>query len=275
MKHKKELLAFVHIEKAAGSTLNALLEENFTFKCCRVVPLRNRFPVVFDAQDMRIIQRINPFVEVISGHPVRPFCDLGLTRTVNYITLLREPVARYLSHYQHWVEKRNYDLSFEEFLEKKNVRNFQTKKMAGSDDLEAAKKYLDNFFLVGTVENFDDFLKVLQVKMLPREFIIHYEKKNIGSKKTVGKVLSDIEKYQDEIINNNKLDIELYKYALSIFEKEKNKLSYEGNGNELKLKNNKKILLRLYKKMYYEPLIYLVRSYFSRKESKTLPSKLF
>lgn len=267
MKIDKKIYAFVHIEKAAGITFTSILEENFTFKHCRVESLKKRFPVVFDAEDMMVVQRINPFVEAISGHPVRPFSDLGsIIREINYITLLREPVARYLSHYQYWVERMNNPLSFDDFLKDESVQNFQTKKIAGSDDIEIAKKYLDSFFLVGIVEDFDSFLTVLQKKMAPRNFGINYEKKNIGSSKIVNKILFNLDKYKDQIMDNNSLDMELYRYAKNLLEKEK-KVNYPVINKKFNEKNKKKYLWKIFRNYYYTPVLKLFCAYYARKGS--------
>lgn len=267
MTKNRKILAFVHIEKAAGITFSSILDQNFTFKHCRVEPLKKRFPVIFDAQDMRIIQRINPFVEVISGHPVRPFGNLdSAVEEVKYITLLREPVSRYLSHYQFWVERMNNPLTFEEFLNDETVQNFQTKKIAGKDDLELAKKYLDDFFLVGVIEQFDAFLKVFQKKMSPVAIDINYEKKNIGSKRIVKEISSNFDLYEGRIKENNALDFALYSYAKGLFANEVATYSPLKNGE----KDNKQKKLYLYKavrKFYYRPLLKLAQVYYAQSSS--------
>ncbi len=267
MKIDKRIFAFVHIEKAAGTTFTSILENNFTFRHCRVRSLKKNYPVVFDAEDMMIVQRINPFVEVVSGHHVRPFSNLGsIIKDINYVTILREPVSRYLSHYQYWVEKMNNPLRFENFLKNENIHNFQTKKIAGRSDVGIAKKYLDNFFLVGVVEDFDYFLKVLKKKMAPKDFFINYKKKNIGSKKIINSILPSLHKYEDRIIKNNSLDMELYRYAKSL-------LKQEGRNNFPLLmgadngKNRKKYLWKFFRNYYYTPLLKLCCVYYDRKKS--------
>ena len=97
----KKVLAFVHIEKAAGQTFTRILENNYVCRHCRVTPLKKEHHGVFTADAMRTVFRINPFVEAISGHSVRPCSDLkSLLPKVRYVTLMRDPMKRYISHSQ-------------------------------------------------------------------------------------------------------------------------------------------------------------------------------
>ena len=212
-KTKKEIFAFVHIEKAAGTTFIHLLRRNFFLRYIDVRPLSEKSNRIFSLQDLKKYLIINPFLKCIGGHAVVPYSALAnKSLNIKFITLLREPVFRYISHYQYWVEKRQKKISFDEFLKLDWMKNFQVKKIAGSENLTLAKKIIkDWFFLVGIAEEFDEFLICLQMKILPRIFCPYYKIHNVGINNNIKNDI--LSKYYDQIIEKNELDIKLYFYV--------------------------------------------------------------
>jgi len=265
----KKILAFVHIEKAAGQTFTRILENNYIYKHCRVAPLKKEHQGVFTADAMKTIIRINPFVEAISGHSVRPCSDLeSLVPKVRYVTLMRDPVKRYISHYQYWMQILKKNISFEEFLTLESVYNFQTKKIAGSADMIKAKKILkEKVFLVGVVEEFDDFLKILKLKIAPQSFHCGYKRKNVAKANRIRDYINkNWGKYRDRVFENNVLDIELYDFAKNeLFQSEKiaalqssKRINHDINANgNFQIKRG--IVGRLYRNLYFSPIINMIR----------------
>ena len=269
-----ELLAFVHIEKAAGTTLIHLLRSNFFMKYCDVKPLSSTSNRVVTSDDMKKVLCLNPALRCIGGHAVKPFSDLRkVFPQVRYFTLLRDPIRRYLSLYQYWLERLGKKLSFQSFLDVEGLFNFQTKKIAGTDNLHLAKKTLSkDFFLVGIVESFDEFLILFRNKLKPFEFSPYYEVKNVGNNKSpIRKSLPEIfVKYKDEIIKRNQLDIELYDYVKTVLlprEKVIYGPNFDGDLNLFKNSNNgyslkNQIFLNLdcmVRKCYYELIFGIIR----------------
>lgn len=206
------LVAFVHIEKAAGTTLIHILRTIYCGAYLDVRPLTKCSNGVFASRDLKAVRMIVPGLRCIAGHSIVPYSDLS---DVNYITLLRDPVKRYLSHYQHWVERKGLQLTFEEFLDNEEMSNFQTKKIAGSDDVDKAKALLRNrFLLAGCVEEFDAFLVLLaSLTSLPRRYFWYVEEN-----KALNTVIKrpDYDKYREAICQNNACDIELYEYVRGV-----------------------------------------------------------
>jgi len=210
---KKKLLAFVHIEKAAGTTFIHILRHNFFLQYMDVRPFFKQSMGFFTSRDLNIVHKMLPSLRCISGHAVTPFSGLeNSCFEVEYITIMRDPVKRYLSQYQHWVEKKKLDYDFEEFLELDELKNFQTKKYVGTDDLEKAKDILkEKFKLVGYVEAYDQFLVLLDSAFSDIEFDASYRRQNPAHNKISVKELK--EKYIDRIEDNNKVDIALYEFV--------------------------------------------------------------
>ncbi len=208
-----DLLAFVHVEKAAGTTFIHILRHNYFLRYLDVRPFSARSQGVFTADDLRSSHKLLPGLSCIAGHSVKPFSDLNeQAPNIRYITILRDPVKRYLSQYQYWVERMGKSLSFEEFLDTEEVRNFQTRKIARSGEVDEAKQILsEKFFLVGFVEEFDEFLVLLRKKMLPTQFEIRYKQQNLGRNRVPTSDLA--ERYADRILENNRLDMDLYTFV--------------------------------------------------------------
>jgi hypothetical protein len=208
------VLAFVHIEKTAGTTLIHILRKNFFLRHMDVRPLSATGGRELTAGDMRICQRVNPFVASIAGHAVRTYSDLDTWRDdIRYITVLRDPIKRYLSQFQYWNAQLKKDVDFRTFLDDEKTANYQTRQIAGANDIEAAKRVIaSKFFAVGVVEEFDEFLVVLTKKMEPMRFDPSYVVQNEG--KPAGPPRENLlEEYGDEIRARNASDIELYRYV--------------------------------------------------------------
>ncbi|MEL7447991.1 MAG: hypothetical protein AAFN78_02220 [Pseudomonadota bacterium] len=205
------ILAFVHIEKAAGTSLIHILRRNFFLRYLDVRPLSTEAHELFTAEDMRRSLRVNPMLRCISGHSVKPFGDLEEAYPqVQYITLLRDPVARYVSQYKYWTRVLRKDWSFERFLEHDKSWNFQTRKIVGSDECDAAFEVLQSRFLaVGVVEQFDEFLMVLGERLKPKVFDPRYAVRNAGGDNRGGKNV-DVSQFAEQIAANNASDIRLY-----------------------------------------------------------------
>jgi len=214
MGDKEELLAFVHVEKAAGTTFIHILRRNYLFKYIDARPYYPESRGLFAIRDLLLARKIVPGLSCIAGHSVKPYSNLDQSLVdVKYITILRDPVKRYVSQYQYWLERMGKKLTFEEFLDTEEVRNFQTKKFDRNGDIENAKNVLkDKIMLVGLVEQFDEFLILLKNKLSSSlDFDPHYKQQNLARNKV--KTSDIFESYRDRIEENNLLDIQLYNYA--------------------------------------------------------------
>ena len=264
------MLAFVHIEKAAGTTLNHILRRNFFLRYIDVRPLTQERLGVLTSRDLRMYLRVNPFLGCISGHAVKPYSDLAVAAPdIRYVTLMRDPTKRYVSQFLYWNRHLQKNISFPEFLAHEPSWNFQAKKFVGAADLESAKKMLSTRFLVvGIVEEFNEFLVLLRHKLCPSDFDPWYVAKNaaVDSGEQVNEIVAQ---YGDQIRANNRVDMELYAFVCQDL-LPRQRLEYGPNLTEhvrrfaeenaaLSHRTLKPYLDYALRKVYYEPITGLLR----------------
>ncbi len=206
------ILAFVHIEKAAGTSLIHFLRRSFLLRYADVRPLRPDSQRRFTARDLTAYLRLNPWLRVIGGHSITPASDLEqYGRPLQYFTVMREPAARYLSQYQYWVRVLGRDLSFEQFLEQDDSWNWQTKRIAGQAQLEQAVTLIEQRdVLVGVVEQLGLFVRELSLLAGISEPLLETKNTAGSDREQRGELLS---RYGEAIAERNAVDMQLYTWA--------------------------------------------------------------
>jgi len=133
-----------------------------------------------------------------------------------WVTILREPLARYISHYQHYVEKMGETKDFKAWMEQPRFWNRQVRKLTGGDDVEAAKKKLaTQFCCVGLTEQFNASLLLMRERLGLKDFDVWYVQHVNPSKGEVRRrIMANWEEYRDMITEANQLDSELYQFVL-------------------------------------------------------------
>jgi hypothetical protein len=182
-------------------------------------------------QELSIHERSK--IKLIHGH-----CHFGVHKMLpqlsTYITMLRNPVKRVISHY-YFAKKTPYHYLYEIIEQKKmsledyitsqitcELDNEQVRLISGNvhvayghcteEMLEVAKNNLKKYFsVVGTLEHFDKTLIALQSELGYKN--IFYVKQNVN----ISNSDLDINKKTIQLIeSNNQLDINLYNYALEL-----------------------------------------------------------
>lgn len=237
---------FIHIPKAAGTTFNSILKNNFGKKYIRLY--ESKKIDFFTEEEMRSLATFFPQAQCVSSHdftcPIPQPDNSKTNKIVNYeiLTFLRHPVERSLSHYffqkkqvKLGVKKDFVDLSYPEYFKKVNELGYEHSngKWAYQADmqayvldreynLETAKKRMrEEFFFVGTSERFDESLLILRKKFKEKRinFKINYFPKNVSGKKRLAKEILAPE-VCEEILNSNRKDLELWQYANSLLDEE-------------------------------------------------------
>ena len=212
---KAAMIAFVHIEKTAGTTINRTLRRSFGLSHCDVEPWRQSDDF-FSAEDYRRLRKIYPALKSIAGHTVKPYGDLGtVCPNIRYYTFLRDPVGRCISHFQNNI-LLGWDVSLEQWLEYEAHRNFQTRKLAGCDDADRAIELLhEKKCFVGLVERFDESMVLLKQHLGIKGLDIRYRSKNIAGPSDMRTRLLESPAHRAMLEEANRADIALYEHAAS------------------------------------------------------------
>lgn len=205
------LLAFVHIEKTAGITLNRILRASFGRQHCDAGPIQGISH--FNEKEVRELEAIYPNLRSIAGHQIRPVSDLAQSRDIRYFTMVRDPLARCASHYQHQLQKMGKTIPFNEWMETEKYWNFQCRKLSDSGTAEEAIEKLRDFLFVGQTERFDESMTLLKQLVDWSELDVRYKRKNVASDNSIKReVLSH---YQHELLVMNNEDLKLHDFVTS------------------------------------------------------------
>jgi len=210
------MLAFIHIRKTAGSTIDMILRQSFVAGHCRVRHGRRRSarPVIA-ADELSRCRWIYWGLRSVSGHGIVPHGDLEARFPgIRYFTFLRDPLARCASDYQFRVRRGGLAQSFQQWIESEGARNQQVKKIAGIEDAAAAIKTLDaRVGFVGLVEQFDRSLVMLRRWIDDPQLDIRYQAKNVMSDASLKRRLLNDDRTRAMIVEANREDLRLYRYV--------------------------------------------------------------
>ena len=238
---RDESVVFLHVPKTGGKTLKHIMHGQYR---TGLVDIRGDNPVVALEEFTRLPEHARAEVRCLMGHV--PFgVHVHLPRPTRYITILRDPVDRVVSHYYYlrnrlrggadisrspWLREAA-ELDLKTYAERggsADLRNGQTKMIAGvafgwgrdtGDDppglLETAKENLRaHIAVVGLTERFDESLMLYRSRLGWR--IPVYTRQKV----TRGKPRRDEipQATLDAIAAHNQLDQELYRYGAELFE---------------------------------------------------------
>ena len=195
-----DLLVFVHIPKSAGTALNTWLSLSHHYGNLYVKAVNS--PVnALRWTDVNPVDLADPKLRSVASHHLRTYPASVAGRRMRYITILRDPIAWWISHvrffhkleaagfqtlreYAEWIldqpeltmlEQLNGQTNFiaEHEWFRVNRRDDTGIDWKAEGDLFAryrrerfdfAQTALQNFAALGTVERLDDFTQILQAK---------------------------------------------------------------------------------------------------------------
>jgi len=225
MDHKA--LIFLHIPKTAGTTLNRIIEWQysplsiFTIDPYRIRATAERLAKLSDERRRRL--------HVVRGHLFYGIHE-ALPQGATYITMLRDPVARFFSSYS-FVQRRPLHpmyrrmkrerLGVAEFIRLTPHRqNLQCRLIAGRNEkgtcdeqtLATAKEHLaKSFSVVGICERFAESL-MLMAKTFGWEVPFYENRK-------VSRTRPEVDSNAVELIRaHNRFDFDLYEFGKTLFE---------------------------------------------------------
>ncbi|MDD5250639.1 MAG: sulfotransferase family 2 domain-containing protein [Rhodocyclaceae bacterium] len=253
---QRDLVAFVHIPKTAGTTLNAILAHQYAADETHEVMMRGMSWIMPGPRllprplvSFSKLRRLKAALERHAVRLVRGHFDMSLAKRLpadtRYFTFLRDPVERAVSHYWHYrrltadpIHALAMRCTLAEWVSAAGLvemDNGQTRRLAGAMDLpcgrvtapilERAKANLaGKFAVVGLTERFEESLVLLQ-----RQFgwpLCRAAALNVGDgrpqRADVGadalKVVADC----------NRFDAELYRFAAALFEQAASRIDMAG-----------------------------------------------
>jgi hypothetical protein len=236
MENPDQALIHLHIPKTAGITFREIISQQYHPRAHYKIDGERISESV--AQFKALPEARRAEIRLLTGH--MPFgLHEFLPRRSLYITLLRSPVQRLLSHYYFVLRQPNHYLHSAVTLQKMSLGDYirsglspeldngQTRYISGSLDLpfgacarehvELAKRnLLKHFAIVGLVEGFDETL-LLAKKRFGWESVF-YTRKNVTEGRLRQDQLARSELAAIEVTNG--FDLELYDFARVLFEKQ-------------------------------------------------------
>jgi hypothetical protein len=217
------LVVFVHIRKTAGKTLRQVLYRQYRRRNTKLV--RNYFTDASSSFVAVSDLAANPRdLQALHGHMLF-WPELPWPEATRFVTILRDPVERTLSHY-YWLcaRSRRYTKSLEEAISDGSIHdNLQTRVISGEmpdymglgeDALAKAIERLDLFAVVGVTERFDESL-ALMTQTLGWQWKVYSRENVTPGRKPRSEIAPETIARIEEI---NQLDAVLYRRATERFE---------------------------------------------------------
>jgi hypothetical protein len=245
------LLFFLHIPKTAGSTLVEVIKRQY--RSNEIYELNNSS---FGEELAGLPESRREEIRAIWGHfyfGVHTYIE----RPSTYVTMLRDPVERVISHYyyvrrdpSHYLYEVAHNLTLEEFVASCGLaepNNDQTRLLAGltsshregystPEMLPAAKSNLQNHFaVVGLTEEFDKSVIAMSQTLGWRS--PYYRKQNVSRQRPKKKELPT--ETIKTIASYNELDADLYEFSKKLLDEQVRSLgaAFEKELTTFKLRN--------------------------------------
>lgn len=244
----KEKMCFFHIPKCGGASIDYAIRKHYPFSNVRVTSEASfkatnimyqlneseadEFEMVLQFRENLLVYFMSQNVPFISGH--FSFSDKAyqhFSDTYKYITILRDPVKRWISQYffdryRTHGSSRRIDVDLPTFIYSKRggSHGYQYVQMIGglypSDDytsqqtIERAKENLHKFEIVGCLEHLEDFLDQFEHRFGVK---LKVPKKNPNPKPQAYIQSMITKEIEEQIIEICQPDLEVYQYAVETF----------------------------------------------------------
>jgi hypothetical protein len=202
------MYVFSHLHKAAGTTANLVLRRTFGLRHLDVSPAKGYMYTKSDFM-ADLSKHLRP--HSIAGHGLRPHIDYGhLERKMEWYTIIRKPLDRCISHYQHQVEKMGKEVPFDKWIQDKRHRNWMVYFYGGGDSLQAAIDAIEkkNVRVIDIAGGLEAGMQTLFAGQLKWTKTVRNPAKSTAIR---DKIRAD-ERMMAELTAANQLDIDLFRY---------------------------------------------------------------
>lgn len=204
------MIVFRHIPKTAGTTFRFILANSFGLSHCNTMLAK---PLAFDRSELEFARKIFPRLRSIGGHNIPTPTKTFHGSEFLFATFLREPTIRTVSGYQQVIKEGRTTLPFDQWIRNEKFHNEQVRAVAGSDDLDEAKRILrDRYQFVGITEQFAASVRVFQ-KLCPYRIDPRYMKRRVAPGNGVARDLLSDPSSRRLLQQANERDAELYEYV--------------------------------------------------------------
>jgi hypothetical protein len=163
----RPVLLFLHIERSAGTAVHRFLAAHLRgyYVARPWVPIFSNEPEFgMRPAEFRALLR-TPGLHGLGGHTLRPWLAASFPYHPSWMTILRFPLDRYLSHFQYQREAARCAWSLEDFVRDRRTWDWQVVRLAGYRSTDEAWRRLQTFDAVGFDEGLERFMEAL---------ILHY-----------------------------------------------------------------------------------------------------
>jgi hypothetical protein len=240
----RKTVIFLHIPKAAGSTMRKIITREYSKYSSESVYLFDGSNLESSIEKFRKLpKKDRNRIKILKGHMSYGYHDY-FDNKCEYFTLLRDPIDRVISDFYYILEQPSHSryekvkkgkMSLYDYLRSKMsvaMANAQTRLIAGylsgvgdvkkkdlpfgkctEDTLNKAEENLKDFSVVGLTERFDETLILLMNAFGWKT--PYYTRANVTGKRPKKREVS--EKSIQLIKDYNKYDIQLYNYGKKLF----------------------------------------------------------
>jgi len=234
-------LVFIHMPKAAGCTLQRIIDRQYRGQKTFDIDGNGIANVQASIDRLRSLSEAERAeIRCVKGH-VPYGVGQWLQSPVQYISMLREPVARAVSDYNYAVSNPEHTLyrevnekgisllQYVEMRAQSGLDNLYTRMLSGcvnwenlmlsgalsQDTLEIAKDNVRKCAVVGITERFDESILLFKEKLGWSS--CYYVRENVTPSIRINR--NQVSSYVEKAIKEYYLlDIELYRYCLEIFD---------------------------------------------------------
>lgn len=219
------MLAFIHVAKTGGQSIETMLESSFGIRHMPAVVWKQPSPTALPDQNFVVpkycpedflrLKKRCPFMQSVGGHSIALWSGLHEIQPTTYFTFLREPIKRGASHFQYHLVNDDPDKSWQQWVDYDVHHNHQVKMFSRSVDAQEAIRDIEkqNVF-VGFTEKFDESLVIFK-KLFAPDLKIAYTRTNTASDNSVARRVLDDASKREDLARMYAEEIPLHEWALN------------------------------------------------------------